>query len=131
MTPKEIFRFLVIIPWVYLSSTGLSAPSRLAPRGRKNPSLRAIAVLLIEIVGYVLIFSHRRELDFLEIDVSPSQPGGPGHRLGFYLDGNRVGHLGALSPGGILERAGSRSKRTINSSAPARMRACAIRSIPA
>jgi hypothetical protein len=36
----------------------------------------------------------------------PAQPHGPDYRHGFYLDGNRAGDLGALPPGGVLERAG-------------------------
>ncbi len=77
MTPKEVFRLLVIIPWVvFLVYWLIGAIKTRATRQQESFASR-YAVLLIETLGYVLIFRESAGIGFLRNRVIPRNLAGP------------------------------------------------------
>ena len=77
MTLKEIFRLLVIIPWVvFLVYWLIGAIKTRATRQQESFASR-YTVLLIETVGYVLLFRNSSGIGFLGSRVVPRNLVGP------------------------------------------------------
>jgi protein-S-isoprenylcysteine O-methyltransferase Ste14 len=77
MTPKEVFRLLVIIPWVvFLVYWLIGAIKTRATRQQESFASRCV-VLLVETVGYVLIFRNSAGIGFLGNRVVPRNLAGP------------------------------------------------------
>ncbi len=77
MTPKEIFRLLVIIPWgVFVVYWLIGAIKTRATQQQESFASR-YAILLVEIVGYVLIFRESAGIGFLGTRVIPRNLFGP------------------------------------------------------
>jgi protein-S-isoprenylcysteine O-methyltransferase Ste14 len=77
MTIRDIFRLLVTFPWcVFVVYWLVSAIKTRATREKESFASR-YAVLLIEIVGFALIFNHRTGIGFLGDRVVPRNLMGP------------------------------------------------------
>jgi protein-S-isoprenylcysteine O-methyltransferase Ste14 len=77
MTPRDIFRVLVTFPWIVFVVYWLVSSIRTRATRRKESFVSRYAVLLIEIVGFALIFSHRTGIGFLGSRVVPRNLVGP------------------------------------------------------
>ncbi len=77
MTPRDIFRVLVTFPWIVFVVYWLVSSIRTRATRQKESFVSRYAVLLIEIVGFALIFSHRTGIGFLGSRVVPRNLVGP------------------------------------------------------
>jgi protein-S-isoprenylcysteine O-methyltransferase Ste14 len=77
MTPKEIFRLLVTIPWVVFVAYWLIGAIKTRATRQQESFASRYAVLLVEIVGYVLIFRESAGIGFLGNRVVPRNLVGP------------------------------------------------------
>ncbi len=68
MTPRDIFRVLVTFPWIVFVVYWLVSSIRTRATRQKESFVSRYAVLLIEIVGFALIFSHRTGIGFLGVE---------------------------------------------------------------
>jgi protein-S-isoprenylcysteine O-methyltransferase Ste14 len=77
MTTKEIFRLLVIVPWVVFLVYWLIRAIKTRATQQKEFFASRYSVLLIETVGYVLIFRNSAGIGFLGNRVVPRNLAGP------------------------------------------------------
>ncbi len=77
MTPKEFFRFLVIFPWGVFVVYWLIGALKTRPTQQQEPFASRCAVLLVETIGYVLIFRNSAGIGFLGNRVVPRNLAGP------------------------------------------------------
>jgi protein-S-isoprenylcysteine O-methyltransferase Ste14 len=77
MTPRDIFRLLVIFPWgIFVVYWLIGAIKTRATRDQESFASR-YAILLIEVVGYVLVFRESAGIGFLGNRVFPRNLLGP------------------------------------------------------
>ena len=77
MTPKELFRFLVIFPWGVFVAYWLIGALKTRTTQQQESFASRYAVLLIEIVGYGLVFRNSAGIGFLGNRVVPRNLVGP------------------------------------------------------
>ena len=77
MSPKEIFRLLVIIPWGVFLVYWLIGALKTRNTQQQESFASRLAVLLTETVGYVLVFRNSAGLGFLGNRVVPRNLAGP------------------------------------------------------
>jgi protein-S-isoprenylcysteine O-methyltransferase Ste14 len=77
MTISNLFRILVTFPWVVFVVYWLVSAIKTRATREKESFVSRYAVLLIEIVGFALIFSHRAGIGFLANRVVPRNLVGP------------------------------------------------------
>lgn len=83
MTSKEIFRFVVIVPWGVFVVYWLIGALKTRATWQQESFASRSAVLLIEVVGYVLIFRQSAGIGFLGNRVVPRNLVGPVIGSGF------------------------------------------------
>ena len=65
MTNKEVFRFLVEFPWIVLVVYWINGAMKTRATSDKEPFTSRSAVLLIEMLGYLLVFSDSASIGIL------------------------------------------------------------------
>jgi hypothetical protein len=104
MTTREVFRLLVELPWIVFVVYWIIAGLKTRPTRSQEAFTSRYTILLIEVVGYALIFIRSTGIGILETRFMPRSLAAA--TLGVILTWVRywVGNLGSLSPGGKLER---------------------------
>ncbi len=77
MTLRDIFRLLLTFPWIVFVVYWLVSAIKTRATREKESFVSRYAVLFIEVVGFVLIFSHRAGIGFLGDRVVPRNLLGP------------------------------------------------------
>ncbi len=77
MTLSDIFRLLLTFPWIVFVVYWLVSAIKTRATREKESFVSRYAVLLIEVVGFVLIFSHRASIGFLGDRIVPRNLIGP------------------------------------------------------
>jgi protein-S-isoprenylcysteine O-methyltransferase Ste14 len=77
MTPKEIFRLLVVIPWGVFLVYWLIGALKTRTTQKQESLISRFAILLVETVGYVLVFRNSAGIGFLGNRVVPRNLVGP------------------------------------------------------
>jgi protein-S-isoprenylcysteine O-methyltransferase Ste14 len=76
MTARDAFRFLIEVPWIVFLFYWIIGSLRTRATREKEPIASRLAVLLLEVVGYLLIFAGAAGVGFLETRVvSRTMPG--------------------------------------------------------
>jgi len=111
MTARDAFRFLIEVPWIVFLFYWIIGSLRTRATREKEPIASRLAVLLLEVVGYLLIFAGAAGVGFLETRVVSRTM--PGAILGVVLTWLGIGLAiwGPVSPGGVLERPGHNQGR--------------------
>src|SRR6266849_4528642 len=130
MTHKEIFRLLIQIPWIVFVVYWIIGALKTRTTRESESAASRIAILLVEIAGYVLLFNHSAGIGVLGIRFM--------HRtLASVILGVALIWLGIGGPSGPVitwpstGAQGSRSRRTTSLSAPAPTLIYGTRFIPA
>lgn len=77
MTLRDIFRLLLTFPWIVFVVYWLVSAIKTRATREKESFVSRYAVLFIEVVGFVLIFSHRASIGFLGDRIVPRNLIGP------------------------------------------------------
>ena len=129
MTDRDVFRLLVEFPWIVFVVYWIIGAIKTRATREKEPFISRIAVLLVEGVGYLLIFNGSMGIGFLGTRFVPRTMAGA--ILGVVLTGQALGcRSGRVITWLSFGARGSPSKRTISSSALVPTLTCDIRFIP-
>ena len=65
MTSRDVFRLLLLIPWVVFLIYWIIGAFKTRPTHEEESLASRYLVLLLEVAGYLLVFNHSTEIGFL------------------------------------------------------------------